>query len=370
MKIAMVGHKRVPSREGGIEVVVEELSTRMVALGNEVTLYNRKGHHVAGAEYDIKPIEGYKGVKIKYVPTIERRGLAAVTSSFFGCLFAAVGHYDVVHVHAEGPAKFCWIPKIFGKKVVVTIHGLDWQRSKWGNFASRYILSGEKSAVKHADQIIVLSKGVQDYFTKRYNRATVYIPNGVNRPVVLPADEIKRKWGLEKNSYILFVGRIVPEKGIKYLLKAWELIKTDKKLVLAGSPSDTQEFNSEVHKLADDRVLFTGFTQGKALEELYSNAYLYVLPSDLEGMPLTLLEAMSYGNCCLTSDISECTEVVEDKAVTFHKSDTRDLKNKMQYLISESAVVERYKATACDFICNKYNWNDTVIRTLETYREK
>lgn len=123
LKIAMLGHKRIPSREGGIEIVVEELSTRMVELGHAVTCYNRKGHHVSGAEFDGEAKTEYKGVKLKTVPTIERKGLAAVTSSFFASLFAAVGPYDVVHIHAEGPAFFCWLPKLFGKRVVVTIHG-------------------------------------------------------------------------------------------------------------------------------------------------------------------------------------------------------------------------------------------------------
>ena len=182
MNIAMLGHKRMPSREGGVEVVVEELSTRMVRHGCHVTVYNRSGHHVAGAEYDKDKIKEYKGVNIKSVPTIDRKGLAAVTSSFVACLFSAFGNYDVVHIHAEGPAYFSWIPKLMGKKVVVTIHGLDWQRAKWGDFASKYIKMGEKRAVKHADEIIVLSQGVNDYFKNNYNRRTAFIPNGVDRP--------------------------------------------------------------------------------------------------------------------------------------------------------------------------------------------
>lgn len=369
MRIAMVGHKRVPGREGGIEIVVQELATRMAALGNDVTLYNRSGHHVAGDKYDGQKLTEYKGVRIKTVPTIERRGLAAVSSSFFGCLFAAFGKYDVVHIHAEGPAYFSWIPKLLHKRVVVTIHGLDWQRAKWGNFASKYIKAGEKSAVKHADEIIVLSRGVQEYFLSTYNRKTVFIPNGVNKADVMPTKNITEKWGLEKDSYILFVGRLVPEKGIKYLVEAWKKVKTDKKLVLAGMPSDSIEFAREIRETADDRVIFTGFVQGRDLKELYSNAYVYVLPSDLEGMPLTLLEAMSYGNCCLVSDIAENTEVIEDKAVVFRKSNTEDLKEKLQELIDQPTVVEKYKATAADFIYKKYNWGDVVRKTLELYRK-
>ena len=140
MRIAMVGHKRVPSREGGIEVVVEELAARMVMHGHSVTYYNRTGHHVSGKEYDIEHLDEYRGIRLKRVPTIDRKGLAAVTSSFFGCLAAAFGPYDVVHIHAEGPAMFSWLPRLTGKRVVLTVHGLDWARDKWkGSFGSWYM---------------------------------------------------------------------------------------------------------------------------------------------------------------------------------------------------------------------------------------
>ncbi len=169
--------------------------------------------------------------------------------------------------------------------------------------------------MKYADEVIVLSKGVQDYFKKTYGRETHFIPNGVNRPQIREAKLITDHFGLEKDSYILFLGRLVPEKGIRYLVEAFKNVKTDKKLVIAGGSSDTDSFMEELKELAkgDDRILFTGFVQGAMLDELYSNAYIYTLPSDLEGMPLSLLEAMSYGNCCLVSDIPECAEVVEDK---------------------------------------------------------
>ena len=316
IRLAVFGQKRL-SREGGIEIVVKELCTRMAQNGCEVTCYNRAGHHVSGAEYD-KTIE-YDGIRQKVVPTIEKKGLAAVSSSFFAALCSAFGRYDVVHIHAEGPAFFCWIPKLFGKRVISTIHGLDWAREKWKfGVGSKFIRQGEKNAVKYADEIIVLSKDVQKYFLETYGRETHFIPNGVNRPEVREAKLITDHFGLEKDSYILFLGRLVPEKGIRYLVEAFKNVKTDKKLVIAGGSSDTDSFMEKVKDLAkgDDRILFTGFVQGAMLDELYSNAYIYTLPSDLEGMPLSLLEAMSYGNCCLVSDIPECAEVVEDKAFT------------------------------------------------------
>ena len=368
MKIAMLGHKRIPSREGGIEVVVEELSTRMATAGHSVTAFNRKGKHVSGGE--VRRVNEYKGVRIVEVPTIDRKGLAAFSSAFFGSIRAGMGDFDVVHIHAEGPAFFSFIPKLFGKRVIVTIHGLDWQRAKWGRFASWIIRTGEKNAVKYADEIIVLSQGVKEYFQREYGRETVFIPNGVNRPEIKEAQEIKEKWGLEKDGYILFLGRIVPEKGEHYLIEAFKGIETDKKLVIAGGISDTVGYGKELKELASDdkRVIFTGFVQGRELEELYSNALIYCLPSDLEGMPLSLLEAMSYGNCCLVSDIEECVEVVEDKAATFEKGKIEDLRNKLEKLLENKEVVEKYKSEAADFICNKYSWDDVVEKTLRIYR--
>lgn len=367
LAVSMFGQKRL-SREGGIEIVVKELCTRLVKDGYRVTCYNRSGHHVSGAEYDQQT--EYEGICQKKVPTIEGKGLAAVSSSFFAAFFSAIGHYDVVHIHAEGPAFFAWLPKLFRKRVVVTIHGIDWQREKWkSGFGSKFIRQGEKNAVKYADEIIVLSKGVQKYFMNTYGRKTKFIPNGVNRPDLRSANEITEKFGLEKDSYILFLGRLVPEKGIRYLVDAFRQVKTDKKLVIAGGSSDTESFMEELKELAksDERILFTGFVQGEILDELYSNAYLYTLPSDLEGMPLSLLEAMSYGNCCLVSNIPECTEVVEDKALIFKKSDVNDLRKKLQEACDEPEKVKALKEEAADFICRKYNWDEVVKETLELY---
>ncbi|WP_292142105.1 glycosyltransferase family 4 protein [Butyrivibrio sp.] len=370
LNIAMLGQKRVPSREGGVEVVVEELSTRMAALGHKVTCFNRSGHHVAGQQYDNDVTGEYKKVKLVSVPTINRRGFAAATSSYFGAIMAAFGPYDIVHFHAEGPCAAMWIPKLFGKRCIATIHGLDHKRQKWGRLASRYIIAGEKGAVKHADEIIVLSKSVQDYFQNKYGRKTVLVPNGVNRPVTVLPTQIEKKYGLQKDSYFLYLGRLVPEKGLEYLIKAFKELDTDKKLVVAGGSSDMKEFEDKIHSLAegDDRIIFTGFVQGRILAELLSNAYTYVIPSDLEGMPLTLLEAMSYGNCCLTSDIPECTEVVEDRAISFHKGDVTDLRSKLKELDESPEKVAQYKEKAAEFICGKYDWDKVAEKTLELYR--
>ena len=372
LNIAMLGHKRIPSREGGIEIVVEELSTRMVKLGHQVTCFNRKGHHVSGSEFDGSQLSEYEDVKLKQVWTLDKKGLAAMTSSLSAAIKAAFGKYDVVHFHAEGPCAMLWIPKVFGKRCIATIHGIDWQRAKWGGFASKYIKFGEKVAAKYADEIIVLSEGVQKYFMDTYGRKAVFIPNGVNRPVIREPKFIKEQFGLIKDSYLLFLGRLVPEKGISYLIKAFKQTDTDKKLVIAGGSSDTDEFLLELKKLAKDdkRIIFTGFVQGQLLEELYSNAYVYALPSDLEGMPLSLLEAMSYGNCCVVSDIAECAEVVEDKAVVFQKSNVEQLMEKLQDLCNHPEKVKLYKKSASNFICQKYNWDDVVDKTVALYQKR
>ncbi|MGN1328119.1 MAG: glycosyltransferase family 4 protein [Eubacterium sp.] len=370
MRIAMMGHKRIPSREGGIEIVVDELSTRLVCLGNNVTAYNRKGHHVSGKNFESNAkLKEYNGIKLKSVFTVENKKLNAIIYSFLAALRASLGRYDIVHIHAEGPASMSFLPKLFGKKVIVTIHGLDWQRSKWGGFATKFLQFGEKCAAKYADEIIVLSKNVQNYFLEKYGRKTHYIPNGVEKPELKGDKEIKEKFGLEKDGYILFLGRIVPEKFPDGLIEAYKKLNTDKKLVIAGGSSHTDGYVDEVKGLANgnENIIFTDFVQGEILQELYSNAYIYCLPSNLEGMPISLLEAMSYSNCCLTSDIPECTEVCEDKAVYFKKGDINDLTEKLEALLNDIEKVKEYKSQARDFICDKYSWDKTVEQTFKLY---
>ncbi len=369
LRIAMLGHKHIPSREGGVEVVVEELSSRMALRGHRVTCYNRGGHHNCGEFFNAEKRRIYKGIRLKTVPTIPCKGLAAASASFFAAITAAVGRFDVIHFHAEGSCAVLWIPKLLGKRCVATIHGLDWQREKWKNsLGSWYIRLGEKIAVKYADEIIVLSRSAQVYFQKTYGRETYYIPNGVNPPVIRPPSQITEKFGLRKDGYLLFVGRIVPEKGLRCLIEAYQSVDTQKKLVIAGGASDTKGFFGEMKMLAqkDGRILFTDFVSGTVLEELYSNAYLYVLPSDLEGMSLSLLEAMSYGNCCVVSDIPECREVVGDNAVRFPKGDAMALQNTLQMLCDDENLAQKYKKSAAD-VLSRYCWDDITERTIARY---
>ena len=366
-RIAMFGHKRIPSREGGVEIVVGELAMRMASRGHAVTVYSRSD----GKKEGKKPSDyRYRGVAVRHVFTIPRRGAAALTSSVSAALRSAFGRYDIVHIHAEGPAFMSWLPKLFGKRVIVTIHGLDYRREKWGPMARRYLLMGEKSAVRFADELIVLSRDMQAYFEETYGRRTVFIPNGISRPALRPADRILRKYGLKGNDYILFLGRLVPEKGVHELIEAYRALDTDRKLVIAGGSSDTAAYERELHGLAegDDRIIFTGFVQGALMEELMSQAAVYVLPSHLEGMPLSLLEAMSFGRCCLVSDIAECTEVVGDHAAVFHAGDVEDLKKVLGGLLADDSLRRSYADGAADYICRKYDWESVTDKTLALYK--
>lgn len=363
----MIGQKRIPSREGGIEIVVEKLATFLADRGLQVTCYNRTAYLMYDENF--KEEEKYKGIRLKWVPTIKKRGWAAVSSSIIATVLAAFGPYDVLHFHAEGSCVLLWLPKLLGKKCVVTIHGLDYQRAKWGGFATAYILFGEKCAVRFADEIIVLSHNMQKYFQDKYRRDTLYIPNGVNKPCIRKANRILSEYGFKKDNYILYLGRLVPEKGIQYLIRAFHMLETDKKLVIAGAAVDSRRFLEELKALAynDKRIVFTGFVQGELLDELYSNSYLYVLPSDVEGMPLSLLEAMSYGNCCLVSDIPENTEVIGHKAPVFRHGDVKDLAEKLQLLCNREDLVDQYRQRASAYICSRYSWKKTLERTLELY---
>jgi len=361
MKIAMIGQKRVPSREGGVEIVVEQLSVRMASSGNDVTLFNRK-------RKEYKKIDNYQGCKVKEVFSINKKSLDALVYSFFATIKAKHGHFDIIHFHAEGPCAFLWMLGRNHKKykVVVTIHGLDWQRGKWGGFATKFLKFCERQAVKHADKIIVLSENNKKYFKNTYNRETEYIPNGIDKPIFKEPNIIKKEFGLTKDSYVLFLARIVPEKGLHYLIEVWKRIENKKglKLVIAGGSSHTSEYFNEIVSMTkgDSTIIMTGFVQGDKLYELYSNAYLYVLPSDIEGMPMSLLEAMSYGNSCLVSNIPENLEIINDQCVSFEKGNCDSLFEKLNNIINNTEVFKETKT-------NLKNWDIVTRDTLKLYQE-
>ena len=370
-RVAMIGHKFIPSRDGGVEVVVSNLAPHLAEIGYDVTCYNRTNKQFKKLRKNGKLMREYRGVHLVWTPTVDRRGLAAMTSSVIATVMASFRRFDLVHFHTEGPCVLCWLPRLLGKKVVVTVHGLDHMRQKWGMFASAYIMQGEKAAVRHANSIIVLSKGVQTYFLEKYGRDTVLIPNGIDPAEIQPACEITKQFGLVSREYILFLGRLVPEKGIHYLIKAYQKLSTDKKLVIVGGTSDTDDYVRQLYAMAGDTssIIFTGFQEGIVAEELYSNAYLYVLPSDLEGMPLTLLEAMNYGCCCVTSDISECADVMDGCGVTFPHGNVEALRETLQDLCDHPDKAEANRSEARRVVSSKYTWQEVTVQTDELYRK-
>ncbi len=369
-RIAMIGHKFIPSRDGGVEVVVSNLAPQLKEIGYDVTCYNRTNKDFKKLRKSAPLPKEYRGVHLVWTPTVNRRGLAAMSSSIIATIMAAFGRYDLIHFHTEGPCVLCWLPKLFGKKIVVTVHGLDHQRQKWGKLASAYIMLGERAAARHAHSIIVLSKGVQTYFREKYGRETVLIPNGIDPAEIRPAGEITKQFGLSSREYILFLGRLVPEKGIHYLLEAYWNLSTDKKLVIVGGTSDTDDYVRHLYEMAGNNpsIIFTGFQQGAVLEELYSNAYLYVLPSDLEGMPLTLLEAMNYGCCCVTSDIGECSDVMNGSGITFPRGNAEALREALQDLCDHPEKAETLRIAAKKTVSSKYTWKEITTQTDELYR--
>lgn len=362
MKICMIGHKQVPSRKGGVEIVVEKLAEQLVQMGIEVDLYNRKDR------YQKSPKE-YKGIHIYEAFTIQVKSLDAIIASFFATVKAVRKPYDLMHYHAEGPCLMLWLPHLLGKRIIVTIHGLDWQRAKWGKFASRVLLLGEKMAVKYADEIIVLSRNMQEYFEEVYGRKTIFLPNAVSTPQRREPDLIRQKYQLEEESYILFLARIVPEKGLHYLLDAYEQLNTDKKLVIAGDTNISKEYGKNIRNRCStmQNVILTGFVEGQILEELFSNAAVYVLPSEIEGMAISLLEAMSYGRCCLVSDIPENTELVKEYAETFKCADAESLREKLSGLLCDEEERRRMGEKAKEYVLKTYEWQNIAKQTREVY---
>lgn len=354
MKIAMIGPKRIPSREGGIDVVVGRLSGELTALGQDVTVYVRRKKGVAVPER-------YGDIRLKEVFTIDKKATDALVSSFLATLKGLWGKYEVLHFHALGNTCFLFLTAFSKKKIVVTIHGIDWKRSKFSGIGNQILRFSEKMVVRYADAIITLCDNDRDYFRDTYGLETTRIPNGFERFSPVQPRQITECFGLHKEDYILFLARIVPEKGLHYLIEAYRQAGIPQKLVIAGGSGHSEGYYKEMRSLAgeDPNILFTGFVQGELLAELYSNAYLYVLPSDIEGMPMSLLEALGYGRVCLVSDIRENRVDVEN-SYFFRKGDVQDLKDKLR----EISVSRK------DYVPSEAlpSWTQVAEKTLEVYR--
>ena len=363
MRIAVFGHKHIFTTEGGIEVVVSEL-VPLLAKNNTVDVYDRyelDGKTVRRTKYT-KP----KNMTIKAAPTFKKSAINAQLASLTATVRCMFGRYDIVHVHAEGPCVFLPLLKLAGKKVVVTIHGLDWQRDKWGKFARWYIRLGEKMAAKHADAIIVLSRETQNYFKTTYGRSTVMIRNGVTAVPDYETDALAQ-FGIQPKKYILFLGRFAPEKRADLLYEAYKKSGTKLKLVFAGPPADL-DTSAEWYKKAsaDPDVVFTGHAEGRVKDQLYSNAALFILPSNLEGMSIALLEALGYGCRVLVSDIPENKDVIHGFGYTFKSGNVNSLAKAIAAAKPNSI---RERNTQINYIRVNYDWGHVAEETLRLYKK-
>ncbi|MGE4291128.1 MAG: glycosyltransferase family 4 protein [Desulfovibrio sp.] len=377
MRLAFLGLRGIAEGvSGGIERHVRELALRMAAQGHEVTVFCR-------ARYETHPDTFFRGVRLIKLPALSSKHLEAISHTALCQPFVLFG-YDVVHFHATGPSLLSWLPRLTGRTVAVTVHGLDWRRAKWGKLASLVLRAGAWTSAHCPQTTIVVSRELQRHYQAVYGRETVYIPNGVNPPTLRPLERLRR-FGLEERGYLLSLGRIVPEKGLHDLVTAFRAWDTDLKLVLAGDPGHAEAYAARLRGLAGDdpRIVFTGALYGADKDEVFSNARLFCLPSELEGMPIALLEAMSYGCACLVSDIPECLEVVrpqsapqdvhedalasqEPLALVHVAKDASDLGRALRALPGEDALA-RMGARARKHVLACYDWDGITARTLSTY---
>ncbi|MCA9729662.1 MAG: glycosyltransferase family 4 protein, partial [Candidatus Eisenbacteria bacterium] len=311
---------------------------------------------------------GYRGVELHRFPSINTKHLDAISHCFFCTAHAVAQGYDLVHYHALGPSVFSNLPRIRGAKSVVTVHGLDWERGKWGKFATWFLRLCERPAVQFPHRTIVVSKTLKDYFDSKYGVETVMIPNGANPGIHRPPNKIK-KYGLDKHPYLLFVGRLVPEKGCHYLLEAFTRIDTDMHLVMAGGSSFSDGYVDSLMRIRgnDERIHMLGYVYGDLLDELWTNAYMVVQPSILEGLSISLIEAISHGKCVLVSDIPENMEVVHDCAVSFKTRDVDDLEAQLRALIANPGRVEAVARSCKQHAEEHYSWNRIVEATEAVY---
>jgi len=353
MKIAFIGQKGLPTKNGGIEKYTENLALNLVQRGHEVFVYSRR--------YYSGNLKEYKGIKIISAPTIKTKHLEAIINTFFASLDVIFRKVDVINFQAIGPASLIWLVKLFKPKtpIIFTFHCQDYYHQKWGKLARWYLKLGEKIGCRWADKVIVTSRVLADYVQKNYGFNPVYIPYGAYVQNKLPVQEIRR-WGLEKESYIVYIGRLVKHKGVHYLINAYKQIKTNKKLVIVGESAYTDNYVQELHQLAknDDRIIFTGNQSGLALNELFSNAYIFIQPSEYEGLSVALLEAMGWGLTCLVSDIPQMKEGIANNGVTFKNKNAADLKNKLEALLNNPEEVKRLGTLASQRINQEYNWSN------------
>lgn len=369
MKIAVIGVKGLPAGQGGIERACQELYPRLVGLGHSVDLYARPSYTKEKSFYEYQ----YQGVNVIGLPTLPWRGFDALFCSVIGAFVSSFKQYDIIHFHALGPAVFSWVPKMLSNsKVVVTCHGLDWQRAKWGKLSSRVIYLGEKIAVKYADRLIVVSQDLQRYFWRTYAKKSVYIPNAPGS-FDSPDKECNhlQKWDLKIQKYLLFLGRLVPEKRPELLVKAFQKLQLPEwKMVLTGSTSNTAKYVTQLQQLArsNPNIIFTGELRGQALAQIVRGAGLFVLPSDLEGLPLVMLEAMQEEIPVLASDIPPHKQLIgEDKGFLFEAGNLDSLVASLRFALAEPTLAKKMAGRAKQHLVDIYNWDKISLKNLDVY---
>jgi len=371
MKIAMIGQKGIPATVGGVERHVEELSAHLASAGHEVTVFCRP--HYTSPDVVRRMAGWYRGVRVRPVPSIATKHLDAM-SHVLSCTAASLVHkFDIIHYHGMGPCLVAPLPAFFRQRIVATIHALDWRRRKWGPVARWALRIGEHAAVRFPDATIVVSHWLQEYVRKTHNKQTIYIRNGVQALASRPLERLK-SLGLLKNEYVLYLGRFVPEKGCQYLIDAFRGLDTDKRLLLAGDAAFSRDYLDSLERRAegDPRIIFAGPLFGEDKAEAFTNAYVFVLPSEVEGMPITLLEAMSCGCPCLASDIPENVEVIgtgrSARGFTFRSQDVADLHGMLEKLFASPAMTRRPCERAAGYVREHFGWEGIAQETEEVYQ--
>jgi len=363
MKIAMIGLRGIPAKSGGVENVVEHLAPLLVKLGCDVTVYCRN-------PYCKEHPKSFRGVKLRYLPAINVKIGESLSHSTFSSMDSLVRNYDIVHYHAMANGLFSFVPRLVGKKTIVTLHGLDYEREKWGIPGKTWLRMCELCARFFPNKIISVSEKIKKHFKNKFHKEIVFIPNGVEVYKPEPIRKLKR-FGLKKNNYVLFLSRIVPEKEVHTLVQAFKKLKTNLKLVIAGDATHTEAYLEKVKALAKNNknIIFTGPLYGNDKIEAFSNARLFVLPSTIEGMPIVLLEAMSFSLCPLVSNIEENLDVVKNNGFSFKVRDIIDLSKKLEYLINHPEITVA-KGRACKKLVMKdYQWDAIAKKTLAVYKE-
>jgi len=386
MKIAFIGQKGIPTKQGGIEKHVEELSIRLAKAGFDVTVYSRPHYTGIAKAQKHESTKArkhkstnfnkyqYKGVKVINLPSVNSKHLDAITHTFAATTHALFQDYDVIHYHGVGPSLLSFIPRIFKPraKVMGTFHCIDRQHQKWGGFAKLMLGLGESAACRFPHETIAVSRALQKYCQYRFDRETAYIPNGVRTNDKKISARILKQYGLEKDNYIFAASRLVQHKGIHTLIAAYNRLgRTGKKLVIAGAGANTSEYVARVKELAqgNQNIIFTGQKSGADLEALFKNAYLFVQPSEAEGLSIALLEAMSYGVPVLVSNIEENLEPLNGLGWEFKNKDINDLAKKLKFVLKHGDWIKAIAKKAKRHVDKNYNWDDIASQTVSLYRK-